>query len=502
MQPENQNQQDMYKIKKRLHRLWVAMMLTGFCSLSASAADHKIVVIADPHVMPASLLTDPDNPYWTAYIEGSRKLIDYSQSLFDQAMAEIAIIKPELVLMVGDLTKDGEQAGHDYIKEKLDELKAAGIQTLVIPGNHDLGPSEDAIVFGETTTEAPTIDAENFATIYADYGYGETSEREETSLTYACEPIDGLVVIGIDTGTEGDLSEATLEWVCDKAAEAQAAGKQVIAMMHHPLIPHVTEGDTFVASVSVMDFAYVRHRLAEAGLSVVFTGHFHVSDIAKDWNDDLTKTIYDVTTGALCTYPCDYRIVTLNPELTSMTIETESITSAGAPLDSDEEFTTSIARDRLYSVTTSILKDQIMDRILGDETGTLAVLMAATVAENLAPRLAEAYIYHTEGNEQENPDAQALLSQLDMLLSSYPTFQDMTNSMLEDKSNYGDPEREDQTDDRTLTIALPKTTAISQVNMDATALADDWHSLDGRKLEGKPRRKGVYVNGGKKVVVR
>ena len=143
-----------------------------------------------------------------------------------------------------------------------------------------------------------------------------------------------------------------------------------------------------------------------------------------------------------------------------------------------------------------------MDRILGDETGTLAVLMAATVAENLAPRLAEAYIYHAEGNEHENPDAQALLSQLDMLLSSYPTFQDMTNSMLEDKSNYGDPEREDQTDDRTLTIALPKTTAISTVNKDAATAADDWYSLDGRKLEGKPRRKGVYVNGGKKVVVR
>ena len=78
----------------------------------------------------------------------------------------------------------------------------------------------------------------------------------------------------------------------------------------------------------------------------------------------------------------------------------------------------------------------------------------------------------------------------------------MTNSMLEDKSNYGDPEREDQTDDRTLTIALPKTTAISTVNKDAATAADDWYSLDGRKLEGKPRRKGVYVNGGKKVVVR
>lgn len=492
----------MYKIMKRLRRLWMAVMLTGYCCLTATAADHKIVVIADPHVMPASLLTNPDNPDWAAYIEGSRKLMDYSQSLFDQAVAEISIIKPELVLLVGDLTKDGEQASHDYIKEKLDELKAAGIQTLVIPGNHDLGPSEDALDFGETTTEAPTIDAEDFATLYADYGYGESSEREETSLTYACEPVEGLVVIGIDTGSEGDLSETTLEWVCDKAAEAKAAGKQVIAMMHHPLIPHITGGETFVASVSVTDFAYVRHRLAEAGLSIVFTGHFHISDIAKDWNDDLTKTIYDVTTGALCTYPCDYRIATLNSDLTSMTIQTESITSAGAPLDGDESFTSTIARDRLYNVTNAILKAQIMDRILGDQTGTLAELLAATLAENLAPRLAEAYIYHAEGNEHENPDAQSLLGQLDMLLSSYPAFQDMANSMLQDKSNYGDPEREDQTDDRSLSITLPKTTAISTVNRDAATAADDWYSLDGRKLKGRPTRKGVYVSGGQKIVVR
>ena len=185
-----------------------------------------------------------------------------------------------------------------------------------------------------------------------------------------------------------------------------------------------------------------------------------------------------------------------------MTIQTESITSAGAPLDGEESFTSTIARDRLYSVTNAILKAQIMDRILGDQTGTLAELLAATLAENLAPRLAEAYIYHAEGNEHENPDAQSLLGQLDMLLSSYPAFQDMANSMLQDKSNYGDPEREDQTDDRTLSITLPKTTAISTVNRDAATAADDWYSLDGRKLKGRPTRKGVYVSGGQKIVVR
>ena len=37
---------------------------------------------------------------------------------------------------------------------------------------------------------------------------------------------------------------------------------------------------------------------------------------------------------------------------------------------------------------------------------------------------------------------------------------------------------------------------------DYTDKADDWYSLDGRKLNGKPTQKGIYVVNGKKVVVK
>ena len=30
----------------------------------------------------------------------------------------------------------------------------------------------------------------------------------------------------------------------------------------------------------------------------------------------------------------------------------------------------------------------------------------------------------------------------------------------------------------------------------------EWYSLDGRKLSGKPTKKGLYINGGKKVVIK
>ena len=31
---------------------------------------------------------------------------------------------------------------------------------------------------------------------------------------------------------------------------------------------------------------------------------------------------------------------------------------------------------------------------------------------------------------------------------------------------------------------------------------DSWHSLDGRKLQGKPTKKGLYIHGGRKTVVK
>jgi hypothetical protein len=32
--------------------------------------------------------------------------------------------------------------------------------------------------------------------------------------------------------------------------------------------------------------------------------------------------------------------------------------------------------------------------------------------------------------------------------------------------------------------------------------SEEWYDMQGRKLEGKPARKGVYISNGKKVVVK
>ena len=403
-------------------------------------SDKRIVVIADPHVMSPELLKDPDNVDWLAYINADRKMIDMSRVLFDQAIEDIESTSPDLVLIVGDLTKDGEKASHNYVKSKLYELKNNyGIQSLIIPSNHDFGTAGAKIYDVQTTSPAETITRNECVTIYEDYGYGNNSgsnyERLENTLTYACEPIPGLVVIGVDTGTDGVLSETTLNWVCAKAATSRANDKQVIVMMHHPLIPHITGGEAFSETISVVNYETVRNRLADSGVCAVFTGHFHTSDIAMDWNAYKTKPIYDVNTGSLCSYPCDYRVVTFkNGNLNSMSITTNTATGAST-------ITADAAKTRLKTSITNLIAAKLT-----------AANYNAFIVQMIAPSLADAYVYHAEGDENSNADAQTLLTSLNTLLSSAPTYQNLVNSMLLNKSNYGNNVRENQTNDRELKI--------------------------------------------------
>lgn len=492
-----------------LSKFYLFVAILWSCQ-TLNATTHNIVVITDPHVMAGELLVN-DGKAFQDYIDSSIKLVDYSPSLFEQIVKEIMVMtpKPDLVLILGDLSKDAELLSHIFVKQKLDELKMAGIPTLVIPGNHDWGERSKAVYYdGDNTSKAATCvrfgtDDNSLEYIYANYGFRtylkdgvDTSvdvERESvsSSLTYACEPISGLVLIGIDTSYAGVISETALDWVCSKASNAKNAGKMVIAMTHYPLIPHISgEGHLVYPSrkgdADRTGYITVRNRLADSGISLVFTGHTHNTDIAKDWNANLTKTIFDVTTGALCTYPCPYRILTFNEDFTSMSISTHFITTAGNSL-TGLPFSTDVAKARYTS--NGIVMSYINDLV--------AAGLNEDVATTAALNLAKAYIYHAEGNENINTDAQELLYHLSTLLYDSPTYLDIVNSMLLDISNWGDSERENQTDDLSYKF---RTTSVEQLHKDKEHNSA-CYDLDGRRLESGLMRKGVkIVDGGKKII--
>lgn len=447
----------------------IATCLITVIIFSVSAAEHKIIVLSDPHVMVEELLVR-DGKAFQRYQSQMRRMCDYSKAIFDQAILEIVSMcpKPELVLIVGDISKDGELVNHKYVKRKLDELRAAGISTLVIPGNHDWGKRPNAVYYdGERTITATKcvrfgLGDNSLEKIYADYGfrtcYKDSAtfsvpvERESVSktLTYACEPIDGLVVIGIDTGKNEVISEHSLEWICSKAQTAFSENKQVIAMMHHPLLPHQTGGGHVIYPSIKKDskserkgYEIVRNRLSDIGIDVIFTGHIHYQDITKDWNSDLTHEIYDVTTGSLCCYPCYYRILKFNDGLDTLSISSSRIIEAGNSIKG-KIFSPKVAKSRF---TTDKMVKMIVKKMIAAGISEHDALIAA-------PYFAKLYIYHSEGDEHKNNDAQKLLLTLNNLLAKYPMYINKANSILRDLSNYGVVDRENQTDDNTLIIKM------------------------------------------------
>ena len=436
-------------MNKRLLRVACVALLMLLACVTAQAAggggvSNKIVVVSDMHVMAPSLLPAgaETQEAWTTYYAGQRKMLQQSAAIFDQFINNMIALQPMAVLIAGDLTKDGEEASHEYVRDGLESLRDNGIKVYVVPGNHDFGDTGQHTQFNAdgTTANAPVLEYSAFPSFYYNFGYnGWDNELDPNSLSYMSEITEGLVLLAIDSHTAA-VSAATLEWLVTKAKEKRDAGKQVIAMMHHPLFPHITGGDLFIDTYTVGDYATVRDALIEAGVNVILTGHFHTSDTAKDWNDNESKAVYDINTGSLIAYPCDYRILTPSADKMSLGVATQSLVPNGMTADECKVW----LQGRIKTLAKAKISSYVAAAYLSEDT-----------KEQLAEVVANGYIVHAEGDEPDNAASATLLAQVDgnTVLSSM--LGDSFHSMLEDKSNYG-TDKEDVTNDRTLTITMPE----------------------------------------------
>lgn len=447
-----------------------SLLLCGLMAPMMAVAQTRIAVLTDTHVMAPELLKS-DGTAWQSYLASDRKLVDYSQRLFDTMVDRIRKdIRPDLVLITGDISKDGEVLSHQYVVSKLDILRSAGIPTLVIPGNHDLGTSNAKVYNGDNATSAEVATASSFASLYTNYGYGDASLRDPNSLSYVTEPFNGLVIVGIDSGKNGVVSSSTLSWITSQVALAKEKDKQIIAMMHHPLFPHFSGVESFVNTSVVADYETVRNALADAGVRVILTGHFHTSDIARDFNHDLSESIIDINTGSLISYPCDYRVLTLSEDRQTLDVSTGSVSS----LDGVDDFS-AIAKERLVTA----VKKQVAAK------GTAYFFIAPTVAT--------AFVCHAEGDEHENATAQSTLNSLlslasmatmmGMSSSEVSSMTDMANSMLRDISQYN-TNRANQTDDRSINLQMDAVTESVTIGAPGYASFSCKRRIDFSKTSG------------------
>ncbi len=417
---------------------------------------------------------------WDDYINSSHKLEDYSVGLFQNMIDSILLQMPDIVMIPGDISKDGEKLSHEYIAHELSRLTDAGIKVFVVPGNHDIGNIENAQYFdGSKRYKAENITEDEFAEMYSSFGY-EGSVRDENSLSYAAEPFDGLVIIGIDSHSR-KIGKKTLDWICEQASNAREQDKQIVAMVHHPIMEHFNGQIEMKSDAIIKDDENVRSRFMEAGIHTVFTGHFHTTDVAMAYNENHTDSIFDITTGSMISYPMHHRWVTLSENLSRMEINTFVTDSIeGHPEIVD------VAKKRIEKNINAKLESK-------------GVSFMSSVA-------CQATFLHCEGNENE-ADGVSLIDSIPFLaFIFYPEGWVIMNSMLDDYSFYGE-ENQNRANDLKLDVKLREAEIKVEEEVEEEEAPDSIREISADQedelsynLNGQPideRTNGLIIQGGK-----
>ncbi|MBQ7452541.1 MAG: metallophosphoesterase, partial [Prevotella sp.] len=309
----------------------------------------RIMLATDIHVMAKELLLSSGEAY-DNYIKTDPKLLEYSEEVLQTLVDKALETRPDLVIFPGDLTKDGELLSHQKVANLLAPLYDEGIPVVVVPGNHDIENPNGRYFDGSETSPAERTSPETFTSIYHNYGYGSAIERDETSLSYVTEPIEGLVLLCIDTNrydenlykekgderdmnqTAGRIRQSTLEWLCEQSDKAREKGKQVVVVQHHNMVPHHDAEPTIQSDYLIEDHKEVAEKLTAHGIHLALTGHLHLHDVAqlRMRHDGRIDSLVDIATSSAVSYPNAYRMITASNNFTKWRVETEYVTSTAS----------------------------------------------------------------------------------------------------------------------------------------------------------------------------
>lgn len=277
-------------------------------------------VATDIHYL-AKGLTDNGKAFNKFMESGDGKQLDYIEEIVDAFVADVRNKRPNILILSGDLTTNGEKASHIELAKKLKKVEDSGTLVYVIPGNHDIFNPYARGFKGDNQYKTDYISDVDFSKIYGEFGYNNAISRDKSTLSYLAAPSQDNWLLMLDTNKYdrnislglpqpgGEISASTFKWIekCSKLAKEHNA--KLITVMHQNLLDHV-EGIT-------QNFTIDNNQIAikvfqAAGLQLVLSGHIHIQDIKL--YKGTSSPIYDIVTSALSVYPEQYGVIKYSPK--------------------------------------------------------------------------------------------------------------------------------------------------------------------------------------------
>lgn len=278
-----------------------------------SGSDIRIFIATDLHYFDKSL-TDFSEGFDAFAVTRDGKQLLYSEEIMDSFYEDIKEQKPDILIVSGDLSYNGEAVNHRELSDRFLRIEKLGTRVYVIPGNHDV-----LSIWANGYREGAPYSAENiihedFREIYGSFGYDEGISFDEKTLSYLAAPSEDLWLLMLDSNKyfgdfsmptgDGYITEETAKWIRECAEMAEVKGAKLISVMHHPLMRHSTRDVTGTYLSNTTD---VVELFRELGIELNLSGHIHIQDIKRDDPED--PKVYDIVNSALIVYPHQYGVL-------------------------------------------------------------------------------------------------------------------------------------------------------------------------------------------------
>lgn len=282
----------------------------------------KFYLVTDTHYFENSL--GAEGKAFENYMSREQYFMKESGEIIKSVFGKIAEDKEtDIVIIPGDLTKNGEKESHKSFLKQLYKLKESGKKIYVITAGHDYNEQSFAFKNDERIEVGGTDFAELYD-MYYDFGYSEALAFDKRTHSYIAEITDGVRMLAINCDScnnpKGTMDDELISWAKIQLVKAKEDGCSVFAICHYPIIPSVPVFD-LVGDAKIKNWRKVASFLADNGVELVLTGHMHIQSINEFYSENGNRLI-DVCTSCLVGSPAKYRKVTVDE---NSVMKTESI---------------------------------------------------------------------------------------------------------------------------------------------------------------------------------
>lgn len=323
-------------MKKIIYCLIFCLCLMGCQSKTLSEKeDLKIIVASDIHYFLKDYYQDCE---WFAdsMLYGDGKMVTYGDEIVDAFLQAVIQEKPDLVVLTGDLSFNGEKGSHQKLAQKLEQLREKNIQVAVIPGNHDIDNIYTKGYGQDDYFDVDNINAKDFQDIYQNLGYHLATSKHDESLSYRIDLNPDFALLMIDSnaheqtemtlGASGFFTDSTMQWLEKQLQDIQKDGKTPLVAMHHNLAIH---NELLNNGYTINDHEKIAKLFSQYHVPFVLSGHIHCQNIKT------IQGIYDIASSSLLDAPLQYGIIELNQD--QMNYHTQSLSIS---VNADEYFDT------------------------------------------------------------------------------------------------------------------------------------------------------------------